>query len=101
MTTKLILIIIAFLNPQEKQAFEYYKTHINELYVEVGATVKERYTIIHNATGNEKPDFVMVVEFPDEQSFQKLFGSEDYKKLLPYRAKAFKKIDALISKKNE
>ena len=41
----------------------------------------------------------MVVEFPNQESFQKLFASEEYKKLVPYREKGFNKLNVFISKK--
>ncbi len=94
---KLILIIIGFLNPQEKEAFEHYSTSINGLYQEVGATVTDRFPIIQVALGDEKPDFVLIVEFPNEQAFQKLFSSEKYQSLIPSREKAFKKLNVFIS----
>lgn len=94
---KIILIIMGFLNPQEQEAFEHYSTSINGLYQEVGATVTDRFPIIQVAMGDEKPDFIMVVEFPNEQALQKLFSSEEYQKLIPSREKAFKKLNVFIS----
>ncbi|CAN5157047.1 hypothetical protein BH23BAC2_BH23BAC2_11320 [soil metagenome] len=94
---KIILIIIGFLNPQEKEAFEHYSTSINVLYQEVGATVTDRFPILQAALGDEKPNFVIVVEFPNEQALQNLFSSEKYQSLIPAREKAFKKINVFIS----
>ena len=49
--------------------------------------------------GGDKPDFIMIVEFPNQESLQKLFGGTEYAKLSPYREKAFKKLNVFISKK--
>ncbi len=98
---KIILIIIGFINPQEKDSFEYYSTEINELYKEARAEVTDRFPIYQTALGDEKPDFVLVVEFPDEKSLQQLFSSEKYKEIAPYREKAFNKLNVLISAKQK
>ena len=99
MSMKIILIIIGFINPQDKQSFDYYATHMRQQYEIVGATIVEKYPVSHNVFGGEKPDFVMVVEFPNVEAFQKLFASEQYNKLVPYRDKGFSKLDVFISQK--
>ncbi len=76
---KIILIIMGFLNPQEKEAFEQYSSQINKLYIEVGATVTDRFPIYQVAMGDEKPDFVMVVEFPSEQAYKNYFQAKNTK----------------------
>jgi len=99
MNLKIILIIIGFINPQEKQSFDYYASNMQQQYENVGAVIVEKYPILHNVVGDEKPDFVMVVEFPNQQAFQKLFSGEEYKKLVPYRKKGFSKLNVFISQK--
>jgi len=97
MVTKIFLIIIATINSQERDSFEYYKTEINRQYESVGATVVKRYPVLQVLAGEEKPDFIMIVEFPNQQALQKLFTSEEYKKIAPYREKGFTKLNAMIS----
>jgi uncharacterized protein (DUF1330 family) len=99
MNLKIFLIILGFINPEEQQSFDHYVTGINSLYENVGAKVVDRYPIAQMVLGEEKPDFIMIVEFPNQEAFMKLFSSEDYKKLLPYRKKGFKKLNVFISKK--
>ncbi|WP_439132482.1 DUF1330 domain-containing protein [Polaribacter sp.] len=98
MNIKIILIIIAFVNPKEKEAFEYYRSKIRAKYELVGAK-PVKYPIKRGVIGKEKPDFIMVVEFPNQESMEKLFTSEDYKKLIPYRNKAFTDLKVFISEK--
>lgn len=97
MNLKIFLIIIGFINSQEQESFNHYSTQINQLYDNVGAEVTSRYPIVQTLLGEEKPDFILVVEFPDQQSLQQLFTSEEYKNLVPYREKAFSKINVFIS----
>ena len=99
MSLKIILIIIGFINPQEQESFDYYATNMHKQYENVGAVIIDKYPIMLNVLGGEKPDFVMVVEFPNQEAFQKLFSGEEYKKLVHYREKGFNKLDVLISQK--
>ncbi len=99
MSLKIILIIIGFINPQEQQSFEYYASNMHHQYENVGAVIVEKYPVVHNVFGGEKPDFVMVVEFPNQEAFQQLFSSEEYKKLVPFREKGFEKLNVFISQK--
>ena len=98
MNLKIFLIIIGFINPQERESFNHYSTEINQLYENAGAKVTGRYPIVQTLVGEEKPNFILVVEFPDQEALQKLFTSEEYKKLVPYREKAFSKLNVFISK---
>lgn len=98
MNVKIILIIIAFVNLNEKEAFEYYRSQIRAKYELVGAK-PVKYPIKHGVIGKEKPDFIMVVEFPNQEALEQLFNSEDYKKLIPYRKKAFTDLKVFISEK--
>ena len=92
---------MGFINPQEQASFEHYKTEINKQYEAVGAVVTDRYPIVQVVAGEEQPDFVMVVEFPNAQALQQVFTSAEYQKLVPYREKGFKKLNAFLSPKND
>lgn len=98
MNIKIILIIIAFVNLNEKEAFEHYKSEIRAKYELVGAK-PVKYPVKQGVIGKKKPDFIMVVEFPNQKALEKLFNSEDYKKLIPYRTKAFTDLKVFISEK--
>lgn len=101
MTAKLFLIIVGFINAQEQASFEHYKTEINKHYEAAGATVTDRYPVLQVLAGEEKPDFVMVVEFPNAEALQSVFASPEYQKLVPYREKGFKKLNVFLSNKND
>lgn len=98
MNLKIILIIVAFTNPNEKEALAFYTSQIRAQYELVGAT-RIKYPITNLVLGEDKPDFIMVVEFPNQGALQKLFTSEDYQKLVPYRQKAFTKLNVYMSQK--
>ncbi len=97
MNIKIILIIIAFVNPNETESFNHYVTHIREMYTSVGAK-PVKYPVDHMVLGDEKPDFIMVVEFPNQEALQELFMSKEYNELAPFREKAFNKLNVFLSK---
>jgi uncharacterized protein (DUF1330 family) len=91
------LIIIASVNPSEKDALNYYLQEMNVLYQEVGAKPTGRYKISETLMGSESTNLVSVMEFPSREALDKVFKSKKYKELVSYRQKAFLKLDALIS----
>lgn len=91
------LIIIASVNPSEKDALNYYLQEMKVLYQEVGAKPTGRYKISETLMGGESTNLVSVMEFPSREALDKVFKSEKYKELVSYRQKAFLKLDALIS----
>ena len=98
MNLKIFMIVIGLVNPEEPEAFDHYVTSMRDLYASVGAEIIGRYPVFHVAVGEEKPDFVLIVEFPNEETLRSLSESADYKTLVPYRDKAFKNLTVYLSK---
>jgi len=96
MSLKVFLIVIAMVNPNERESFDYYVSQIRQQYESVGAK-PVKYPINHVVLGEDTPDFIMVVEFPDMQALQQLFSSEAYQSLIPYRKKGFKELKVYLS----
>lgn len=99
MKVKLFLIIFGFINAQEKEAFEHYASNMRTLYEQVDAKIVDRYPIAQTLIGEDSPDFMLVVEFPDQEAFVELFSSKAYQDLVPYRQKGFEKLQVYVSKK--
>jgi uncharacterized protein (DUF1330 family) len=99
MSLKIILIIIGFINPQEQSSFEYYASNMRQQYEAVGAVIIDKYPIQYSVFGGEKPDFIMMVEFPNQAAFEKLFAGDEYKKLVPFREKGFNKLNVFVSQR--
>ncbi|HMO40221.1 MAG TPA: DUF1330 domain-containing protein [Saprospiraceae bacterium] len=93
---KVILIIIATINPAEKEALDIYLKGMNTLYAEVGAKPVARYGVSKVLMGEKQPNLVSIMEFPDEAALDQVFKSEAYKALLPHRAKAFTNLEAFV-----
>lgn len=94
---KLFLIILATLNPQEKEALDIYLKEMSVLYANAGAVPVERFPITSVLIGEAKPDLITIIEFPDLESVSAVFTSEAYQQLLPVREKAFLSLSAFIS----
>ncbi|GMT49910.1 MAG: hypothetical protein IEMM0008_1449 [bacterium] len=97
MAEKAVLIATGLVNPNEMEAFEYYTSHAAVLLKGAGGQAIGRYKVTQNLVGEEPLSAVLVMEFPDDPSITRVFESEEYKKLIPFRDKAFKKIDIYIA----
>ncbi len=91
------LIIVATVNPSEKEALNHYLQEMNILYKEVGAKPVSRYAISDVLIGTESSNLISIMEFPSREALDKVFKSEKYDQLIPFRQKAFLKLEALIS----
>lgn len=98
MSEKSIMIVNAVLNPNEKEAFTYYSEQSAPLFKEAGAKPIGKHKIAKTIIGSKKLQVVAIMEFPSSESITKVFESEVYKELLPYREKAFLELDVFIGK---
>ncbi|MTI32139.1 DUF1330 domain-containing protein [Xanthovirga aplysinae] len=95
--SKVNLIIVAKINPKESEALTHYLGNVGKLFEQVKAKPVGRYQISEASIGEYTPSAVTVVEFPNKEAVNEVFDSEAYKELLPYREKAFTKLEAYIS----
>lgn len=91
------LIIVAKINPTEKEALSQYLVGVQKLYQEVGAKSVSKYKISQASIGDYTPSIVSVMEFPNVATLNDLFEGAAYKELLPLREKAFLKVESYIS----
>jgi len=94
---KVNLVIVGTINPNEKEALSYYVEKVGELYQEVSAKNVGKYKVSKSLIGENTPSLVSVMEFNDMDSLQAVFEGVAYQELLPYREKAFSKLEAYIS----
>ncbi len=96
---KVVLIILATINPNEKEALNHYLEQMNMLYEQVEAIQISKYKISESLMGENSPNLVSILEFPNQDALDKVFKSEKYKTLKPFREKAFLQVEAHVSKK--
>jgi uncharacterized protein (DUF1330 family) len=96
MSEKSLMIVNAVLNPNEKEAFAYYSEHSGPLFKKAGAKPIAKYKVARSIVGDKELHLVAIMEFPSNQIIIDVFESEAYKKLLPYRDKAFTELEVFI-----
>ncbi|PKG42912.1 DUF1330 domain-containing protein [Psychroflexus sp. MES1-P1E] len=95
--SKVNLIIVATINPNEKEAMAHYLVGVGKLYEEVHAKSVGKYKVTKASIGNYTPSFVSIMEFDNMAALNQVFDSQTYQALISYRYKAFLKLEAYIS----
>ena len=91
------LIIVAKINPAEKEALNQYLEGVAKLYQEVGAQSINKYKVSEASIGDYSPSIVSIMQFRDRDSLDNVFESTAYQALIPLRDKAFLKVESYIS----
>jgi uncharacterized protein (DUF1330 family) len=95
--SKVNLVIVATINQNEKEALSHYLGGIGKLYEEVNAKSVAKYNVSKASIGDYTPNFVSIMQFENIVALNQVFDSQTYQALLPYRDKAFLKVEAYIS----
>jgi len=95
--SKVNLTIVATINPNGKEELSHYLEKVGILYQDVKAKPVNKFRITKPLIGDYSPSLISIMEFPNMASLNDVFESDTYKKLLPYRDKAFSKLEAYIS----
>lgn len=96
MSQKLLMIVNATLNLNEKEAFTHYSEHSAPLFKKAGGIPVSKHKILETLIGGHELSVVSVMEFPEKQVILNVFESEEYKELLTFRDKAFSKLEVFI-----
>ncbi|SED05742.1 Uncharacterized conserved protein, DUF1330 family [Tenacibaculum sp. MAR_2009_124] len=94
---KTYLTIVATINPKGKEELSKYLEKTEILYKKVNAKPVHKFMITKTLIGESTPNLVSIMEFQNIHSLNDVFESDDYKELIPYREKAFTKLEAFIS----
>ncbi|SHJ28766.1 DUF1330 domain-containing protein [Aquimarina spongiae] len=94
---KVIMIVSAQINPNQKEALDGYLEAAAPMFKAAGGTPINKYKIEGQLVGSHPTSLVSIMEFPSQESLLKVFESEDYKFILPLRDKAFLNLDVYIS----
>ncbi len=76
--------------------FEEYSRRSNANGEAHGGVVIKKYLISENLGQGEKPDFILIVEYPSRDNAKKAFTSDEYNRIIPMRNKAFKEVKILL-----
>ncbi|SEL52157.1 Uncharacterized conserved protein, DUF1330 family [Aquimarina amphilecti] len=94
---KVNVTIVATINQNGKEELSHYLEKVGVLYKKVDAKPINKFKITKPLIGDYSPSLVSIMEFPNMKSLNDVFNSDEYKELLPYRDKAFSKLEAYIS----
>lgn len=76
--------------------FEEYSRRSNANGEAHGGVVIKKYLISENLGQGEKPDFILIVEYPSRDNAQRAFTSDEYKRIISMRNKVFKEVKILL-----
>ena len=95
--SKINVTIVATVNPAGTEELTFYAEKVSELYKKANAIPVNKFKVSQALIGDYVPSLVSIMEFPDLESVNGVFESDEYKKLIPVREKAFSKLEAYIS----
>ncbi|MCA9507053.1 MAG: DUF1330 domain-containing protein [Leptospiraceae bacterium] len=89
------LIVTAVPDSQNMEAVQEYLGGVMPLFMEAGGKLQKRLKVNEVIKGNPS-GMVLVMDFESAEVIQKLFGSEEYQKLVPVRDQGFKEMNILV-----
>lgn len=99
-TTSAVMVVSATPNKNEMAAMKYYAQHAKKLLSAAGGKPIGRYKVSEEVYGKDSPAFFIIMEFPNEKAIRHFLNSKEYQKLIPYRDKAFSKLNIFIAEKS-
>ncbi len=93
-----ILTTIGTLDPHGgSKALDQYASVVIPLIEAAHGTVLCRGSLREAIVGDDCPDFIAVMQFPDADRIHKMFASAAYRAAIPDRERAFREIRTFIS----
>lgn len=96
MENKAFLVINAIVNKAHASEVPGYLGSIMPVFGKNGGKPVARYRATDQLSGQDGPEMVAIVEFPDSATINNMVNSEDYKSLDELRGKVFTKLNLVI-----
>lgn len=80
-------------NPDSDDALDAYLSVVGPLMERSGAKLISRYEVTEKISGSEPPQFLSIIEYPDEGALRQVFEDPSYVALKPVREEAFSRYD--------
>jgi len=87
-----IMVTIASFAQDGAEHYARYAAGVLPLLVKAQVKLRERLGGREALVGDDFPDIVAVMEFPDEATMKFFLSSREYQALIPHRKKAFRKL---------
>ncbi|MBV1881516.1 MAG: DUF1330 domain-containing protein [Pseudomonadales bacterium] len=76
--------------------FEEYSRRSNANGEAHGGVVLSHYLISENLGQGEKPEFILVIQYPTRENAKQAFTCDEYNQIIPLRNKVFKEVKILL-----
>lgn len=91
------LVVTVTPNPDAMEDMKAYLGGVAPLLINGGGTLLHRGKITKALEGGVNFGMLLVMNFETEEAIEKIFKSQEYKKLIPFRDKGFKQVDIVTS----
>ncbi len=91
------LIVLGTRSPDSDDDYNAYLGVAGKLLFGAGGTIKAQYEKTSQLAGDEGPQQVLVMDFPDERSAAEVFDSDEYLSVVANRDRAFDRLSVIIA----
>ena len=91
-----ILVINAVINQENKAELQGYLNQMMQVFKDNGGKPVARYKAVENLLGDNSPEMVAIISFPDSQTIKDMINGEDYISLTELRSRVFEKLNLII-----
>ena len=93
---KTFLVITAIVNKQNIAEVPEYLGSVMQIFGQNGGKPVGRYKTINSLVGDESPEMVAMIEFPDAEAIKNMINGKDFMALSEVRERVFKKLNMII-----
>ena len=93
---KTFLVITAIVNKQNIAEVPEYLGSVMQIFGQNGGKPVGRYKTINSLVGDESPEMVAMIEFPNAEAIKNMINGKDFMALSEVRERVFKKLNMII-----
>lgn len=95
------VVAMTSINEDEPMALAEYLSVTGPLLQRAGAKILKRFTVNEVVVGHRPAKTVFIVEYPNRDAVEAVFGSEEYKSIIPARDLAFTEYNVTVASDHE
>jgi len=93
---KTFLVITAIVNKQNIAEVPEYLGSVMKIFGQNGGKPVGRYKTINTLVGEESPEMIAIIAFPDDQKIKEMMNSKDFDNLGELRSRVFDKLNLVL-----
>lgn len=90
------LVISAIVNKQNMAELQAYLGNVMQIFGKHGGKPVGRYKTIESVSGEDTPEMLAILEFPNADVIRNMVNGEDFLALSDMRARVFSKLNMMI-----